>query len=279
VEGAGAQGAGSTAGGGAGAASATGIFAPQAPQNKAVSYKGEPQLPQNFAITFSVLDRLFWIVRQCIASFRGWLPPISRHDLYTLETMIATLHTDRLLLRPLQLADAEQTQRLFPHWEVVQFLNSKVPWPYPADGALAFYRDVALPAIERGDAWHWTLRLRTSLEELIGSIGLVREEDYAVRGFWLGLPWQGRGLMTEAVIAVNDYCFDVLGFRGLRAPKAILNVSSRRISEKTGMRVVANEERDYVSGRFMSEVWEITAEEWREKRAAVGNILRIKESS
>jgi hypothetical protein len=32
------------------------------------------------------------------------------------------------------------------------------------------------------------------------------------------------------------------------------------------MRVIAAEERDYVSGRFLSEIWEITVEEWREKR-------------
>jgi ribosomal-protein-alanine N-acetyltransferase len=67
--------------------------------------------------------------------------------------MISTLHTGRLLLQPLRLADAEQTQRLFPQWEIVQFMTSLVPWPYPADGALRFYRDVALPAMERGVAW------------------------------------------------------------------------------------------------------------------------------
>ena len=52
----------------------------------------------------------------------------------------------------------------------------------------------------------------------------------------------------------------------LRAPKAILNTTSRRISEKQGMRVVATEDRDYVSGRFPSEIWEITADEWRARR-------------
>jgi RimJ/RimL family protein N-acetyltransferase len=75
--------------------------------------------------------------------------------------------------------------------------------------------------------------------------------------------------MTEAVTAVNDYWFDVLGFSVLRAPKAVVNIASRRISEKTGMRVIATEERDYVSGRFLSEIWEITAEEWREKRKLI----------
>ena len=182
-----------------------------------------------------------------------------------LVTVIATLQNKRLLLQPLQLADAEQTQRLFPQWEMVKFLSNQIPWPYPADGAFTYYRDVALPAIERGEEWHWTLRLRQSPEQLIGSIALIRNGRIN-RGFWLGLAWQRQGLMTEAVMAVNDYWFDVLGFSVLRAPKAGANVASRRISEKTGMRMIGTEESDYVSGRLMTEIWEITAEEWREKR-------------
>ena len=186
-----------------------------------------------------------------------------------LVTVIATLQTKRLLLQPLQLADAEQTQRLFPQWEMVKFLSKQIPWPYPADGALIYYRDVALPAVERGQQWHWTLRLRRSPEEHVGSIGLISKDGHATRGFWLGLPWQGQGLMTEAAIAVNDYCFGVLGFSVLRVPKAVVNIASRRVSEKTGMRVIATEEREYVSGRFLTEIWEITADEWRERRMLI----------
>jgi RimJ/RimL family protein N-acetyltransferase len=189
--------------------------------------------------------------------------------------VIATLPTGRLLLRPLQLEDAEQTQRLFPQWEMVKFLSKQIPWPYPADGAFTYYRDVALPAMELEQEWHWTLRLAGSPETLIGAIGLFSKDGYATRGFWLALPWQGRGLMTEAAMAVNDYCFDVLGFSVLRAPKAVVNIASRRISQKTGMRIVATEERDYVSGRYMSEIWEITADEWREKRMFLRANLRL----
>ena len=180
--------------------------------------------------------------------------------------MTDVLETERLILRPLMLEDAPRTQELFPHWEIVKYLNAIVPWPYPEGGALAFYRDVALPAMERGQSWHWTLRLKESPAEHIGSIGLMRPENNN-RGFWLGLEWQGRGLMTEAVAAANDYWFDVLGFRVPRAPKAVKNVASRRISEKTGMRMIGTEMRDYVSGRLLSEIWEITAEEWREWKA------------
>ncbi len=179
--------------------------------------------------------------------------------------MTPALKTRRLLLRPLELADSEQAQRLFPQWEIVQFLNARVPWPYPADGVFTYYRDVALPAIERGDEWQWTLRPEQSPEQLIGAISLHRD-TLDNRGFWLGAPWQGQGLMSEAVMAVNDYWFDGLSFDVLRAPKAIANVASRRISEKTGMRVIATQERDYVSGRHLSEIWEITAAEWRATR-------------
>jgi len=48
----------------------------------------------------------------------------------------------------------------------------------------------------------------------------------------------------------------------LRVPKAVANVRSRRISERSGMRVVKTAERDYVGGRFLAETWEITAKEW-----------------
>ena len=122
-------------------------------------------------------------------------------------------------------------------------------------------RDFALPAVERGEEWHWTLRLQSSPSQMIGSVTLRNGENNN-RGFWVGLPWQGKGFMTEACEAVTDYWFDVLKFPVLRAPKAVVNAASRRISEKTGMRVIAREEREYVSGRFLTEIWEITAEEW-----------------
>jgi len=179
--------------------------------------------------------------------------------------MVPQLETERLILRPVELADAEQVQRLFPHWEIVRFLGKQVPWPYPEDGAFTFYRDAALPAMARGEAWHWNLRLKTAPDEIIGTISLRTGNKN--RGFWLGLPWQGMGLMTEATEAVTNYWFYELGFPVMRIPKAIANTASRRISEKNGMRVVAVLKKDYVCGRLPTEIWEITAEEWRRQRS------------
>ena len=105
-------------------------------------------------------------------------------------------------MRPLEIADATQIQELFPHWEVVKHLNDRVPWPYPADGAHQFLRDVALPAMERGEQWSWSIRLKSDPHQLIGCISLMKGV-HENRGFWLGLPWHGQGLMTEASDAVQ----------------------------------------------------------------------------
>jgi len=178
-----------------------------------------------------------------------------------------SFETARLLLRPIELADAPQIQAIFPQWEIVKYLANKVPWPYPPDGALTFLRDHALPAIERGDEWLWTIRRKEDPTALIGVISLAKHETDN-RGFWIAPQWQGRGLMTEACDAVTDYWFETLKFPVLRVPKAIANEASRRISVKQRMRVIAAGERDYVSGRLPSETWEITAREWRARKSS-----------
>ncbi len=122
---------------------------------------------------------------------------------------IPELTTPRLILRPLVLADSDAVQRLFPRIEVVRFLASRVPMAYPADGAFTFLRDVVLPGMERGTEWHWSIRLKSAPEQLIGMIN-VRDSGDDNRGFWLDPAWHGQGLMTEASDAVTDFWFDTL---------------------------------------------------------------------
>ncbi len=69
--------------------------------------------------------------------------------------------------------------------------------------------------------------------------------------------------MSEACAWANDFWFETLRFPVLRVAKAVANVASRRISERQGMRKVGECEKDYVSGRMASEIWELTADEWR----------------
>ena len=58
---------------------------------------------------------------------------------------IPTLTTERLLLKPLVAEDAVQIQKRYPCWEIVRYLVSSVPWPYPDNGAENYVNNVALP--------------------------------------------------------------------------------------------------------------------------------------
>lgn len=177
-----------------------------------------------------------------------------------------TFKTRRLILSPLQLADAAAIQRLFPHWEVVRFLDSRVPWPYPDDGALTYVRDIALPAIAAGREWHWLIRTADEPANGIGSISLF-DQPGNNRGFWLAPQWQGKGYIREACEVINAYWFETLGRPVMQVPKAVGNHASRKVSQREGMRLVDTQHGDFVSGPLLKEIWELTREEWLEKKA------------
>ncbi len=111
------------------------------------------------------------------------------------------LETERLLLLPVALDDAPAIQSIFPQWEIVRYLNARVPWSYPEDGAESFMRGV-LAEIEAGIHWCWTIRPKDDADRLIGLIDL-RDEENENRGFWLDPAFRGRGLMGEASAAVR----------------------------------------------------------------------------
>lgn len=175
--------------------------------------------------------------------------------------MTPEITTARLLLTPLASEDAQQIQQLLPRWEIVRYLVNTVPWPYP-EGAAQYYVDnIALPAVQEGRGWFWSLRRQADPQQLIGVISLMNVQDNN-RGFWLVPEWQGQGLMTEACYAVNDFWFETLNQPVLRAPKAAINTGSRNISSRNGMRLVRTEKAQYVAGELDTELWEITREEW-----------------
>ena len=69
--------------------------------------------------------------------------------------------------------------------------------------------------------------------------------------------------MTEAAKEVTRFWFEDLNQPLLRIKKARDNAASRAISLSQGMRCIEQTEDDYVSGRLPTEIWELTAEDWR----------------
>ena len=134
------------------------------------------------------------------------------------------LTTARLMLVPASLDDVAFVQAEFPHWEIVRFMNTRVPWPYPADGALTFYRDVLLPQTARGEGHAWTIRLSDTMR--IGLVNLRITPEGENRGFWVSRAHQGNGYAREAADAATDFYFRMLDQPELRVSKAVANTAS-----------------------------------------------------
>ncbi len=94
------------------------------------------------------------------------------------------------------------------------------------------------------NAWYWTIRKKDDPSTIIGMISLYDQENNN-RGFWLDPQWHRNGFMTEAVQVVTDFWFNTLNRKVLRAPKSSDNIASRKISIKSGMRLIRLENKDY----------------------------------
>jgi RimJ/RimL family protein N-acetyltransferase len=179
------------------------------------------------------------------------------------KTPIVPLETERLLLRPIQASDAPRIQDLFPNPNMLRYMNASIPWPYPEDGAMTAVGKM-LAAMESGEEFPWAILLRGREEEgLIGVIVLTPASDEDHRGFWLGEPFWGQGLMKEATVAVNDFAFDVLGMKELLLNNAQPNVASHRLKESAGAEIISVAEANYVGGTFPQVQWRLTADAWR----------------
>jgi len=195
-----------------------------------------------------------------------WFPKVVLGTGCLPETPV--LKSQRLVLRPLRLADAPAAQRHFPRWEIVRWLNAIVPWPYPDNGAESYFRE-ALEQGARGERFLWAICLKDAPDDLIGIIEL-RPDDGSrdQRGFWLATELQGKGLMTEAANLVTEYAFTELGWPHLWLTNASANIASRRVKERQGAQLVETKEVRYVSGGGPGEIWLLKREDWVRHRTA-----------
>lgn len=185
------------------------------------------------------------------------------------------LITPRLRLRPLALYDAPDIQRLFPHWDIVRYLDRQdVPWPYPAGEAARHLRDRTLPEMRTGQRHAWALTRRGTLNDaLIGVIELLPTHPKDNRLFWLAQPWQGLGLMTEACFAVTDFAFFTLNRPELLLVTADANLPSVRLKERSGAIRVQRGEHDFLAGRLPVSRWVLTRAAWEARRDALWGYL------
>lgn len=165
------------------------------------------------------------------------------------------------------MADATAIQRYFGNWDIIQNLSTKVPWPYPKDGAETFIRNECLPKMEKEESFVWAITLKIGPDEAIGLIDFrFGENPLGNRGFWIAKQFQGQGYMTEAVAITTKFLFEYTNIESFKVMNSKLNIGSRRVKEKTGAVFLNTIELAHHNGQKETEVWEVTKENWLKSR-------------
>ena len=147
-----------------------------------------------------------------------------------------TIETDRLILRRFTIDDAED---MYNNWasdpEVTKFLT----WPTHSSVDVSRYvLNDWVPHYEEGDFFNWAMELKEN-GQVIGNISVVEVKERteaADMGYCMGRAYWGRGLMPEALKAVMDYLFDVVGLNRVAACHDVNNPKSGRVMDKAGMK-------------------------------------------
>lgn len=174
--------------------------------------------------------------------------------------------TKRLDLKAVTEDDISSYEKHFVDYEVIRHLASTVPWPYPENGVRDYVKNHIIP--KQGiNQWVWGIFLRQRPDDLIGVVDLWQPGRPENRGFWLGKQFWGQGIMTEAVLPVNDFAFTKLGFEKLIYSNAKGNEQSRRVKEKTGAKYLRDEPASFVDPVYkIQEIWELTKDQWLENK-------------
>ena len=147
-----------------------------------------------------------------------------------------TILTDRLVLRPIGLSDAESIFAYAKNPNVCKYTL----WEkhLSVQDSLRFIKDYIFDCYSKGVPEPFGIALKENPEKMIGTVGC----------FWTSKPakamelayaiaeehW-GQGFTAEASRAVMDYCFKEFGLKRIQARCKVENQASRRVMEKVGM--------------------------------------------
>ena len=160
-----------------------------------------------------------------------WLDPDQAAEMI-LRGERNVFETDRLILRPWHVSDAGECYR----YAKDPLVGPVAGWPAHTDiqNSLQVIRDI----LSAKETYAIVLR-ETGLP--VGSVGLhhndlAEKEDEAELGYWLGVPYWGRGIVPEAAGEALRHAFEDLGLRRVWCGYYDGNEKSRRVQEKLGFK-------------------------------------------
>ncbi len=151
-----------------------------------------------------------------------------------------SLAGDKLTLRPFTLEDAPRVQELVSNWNVASMV-ARIPHPYPDGGAEEW---ISGHNERRASGDSWPFAIETKKAGLVGTIGLSKTDGSSMEiGYWIGEPYWGNGIASEAARVLVEFAFDILDIEKLTAGHFKGNPASGRILTKVGFLTVGEDKR------------------------------------
>ena len=160
-----------------------------------------------------------------------------------------TMETDRLVLRRWRIDDDKSLYKYASDERVSELAL------WPRHTSVEMSREV-IEKIFIPNPQLFAMVLRAT-NEPIGCIGLIPEgtEHYATQpgrreiGYWIGYPYWGKGLTTEALGRFIEYCRNKLQLKSLLITNDVRNVASQRVAEKCGFEFIEDYEFDGIPSK------------------------------
>ena len=149
-------------------------------------------------------------------------------------TRMPQLNTERLQLRKILPSDAANMYAYCKEATVTQFLLWE---PHPDEDYTRQYVEYLQERYDVGDYFDWAI-VHTESRSMIGTCGFTHifPEDCAAEvGYVLNPSFCGCGYAREALCAILDFGFSVLGFHRIYARIIRENQPSIRLAEACGM--------------------------------------------
>jgi len=159
---------------------------------------------------------------------------MKRETICKIFSDLPTLHTPRLLLRPMRVSDAEDMFCYACREDVTTYLL----WsPHPSMRYTEDYLRYIQGRYSLGEFYDWAVVEKES-RRMIGTCGFTRFElphNSGELGYVLNPEYHGRGYGTEAADRVLRFGFEVLKLHRIEAKFMQGNEASLHVIEKLGM--------------------------------------------
>lgn len=155
-------------------------------------------------------------------------------------------------LRPWTDKDLDSLVKYANNLSISKNMTNKFPHPYTIESGKSFLRMAT-----QGSPTHiFAIDING---EAVGGIGLHPQDDIhcknAELGYWLGEPFWGQGIISQAIPQMLNYGFKTFDITRIFARPYNTNIGSQKVLEKAGFKLEATIENSlFKNGEYLDEL-------------------------